>query len=299
MLNCDLNDLIVFTTVVEKGSFTKAAESLDTPKSNISRKITRLEKHLGVRLLERSTRTLHLTEIGQRYYQYCQRIKEELVAADSAVESMLAKPIGRLRICASVGVSQALLAEHLATYCKRYPEVELDLTLTNRRVDLIEEGYDLAIRVGQLEDSNLIAKKLCSIHLRLYAAPSFAHKSLQQPEQLVDFPLMLMSAKEHRPTWHLHSEHRSCELPFSPSARCDDFMTLKQLAIQALGITELPIYMANNEIANGQLVNILPDWQFTPVDLYALYPSHRGATPKVSALLEHLTQHLRAINDRR
>ncbi|MEF1230234.1 LysR family transcriptional regulator, partial [Vibrio fortis] len=106
MLNCDLNDLMVFATVVEQGSFTGAAESYNTPKSNISRKITRLENHLGVRLLERSTRSLHLTEVGQRYYEYCRRIKDELNAADSAVESMLEKPQGRLRICTSLGVGR-------------------------------------------------------------------------------------------------------------------------------------------------------------------------------------------------
>ncbi|AXN30856.1 LysR family transcriptional regulator [Vibrio coralliilyticus] len=288
----DLNDLMVFATVVERGSFTQAAEALNTPKSNISRKITRLESQLGVRLLERSTRKLHLTEIGQRYYQYCKRIKEEYEAAGSAVESMLEKPQGRLRVCTSLGVGQSLLGDHLAEYCRHYPDVELDLSLTNRRVDLIEEGYDLAFRVGELPDSGLIAKKLCSINLRLYAAPSFAKHRINTPSDLLKHPLMLMSAKERSPDWHLHCGVDKTALRFEPNVRCDDFSMLMRMAIKGLGITELPEYMAKRELAEGTLINILPDWQFEPVDLYALYPSHRGSTPKVRALLTHLSQAL-------
>ncbi len=292
MLNCDLNDLMVFATVVEQGSFTGAAESYNTPKSNISRKITRLENHLGVRLLERSTRSLHLTEVGQRYYEYCRRIKDELNAADSAVESMLDKPQGRLRICTSLGVGQSLLSEHLANFCLQNPGVELDLTLTNRRVDLIEEGFDLAFRVGELGDSSLVAKRLCSINLKLYAAPNHGFEKLSQPSELPEQPLMLMSAKERSANWHLISDDNQHHISFKPSVRCDDFSMLKRMAIQGLGITELPDYMAEECIENGKLINILPDWTFKPVNLYALYPSHRGATPKVRALLDYLTQEL-------
>ncbi|WP_422135754.1 LysR family transcriptional regulator [Endozoicomonas sp. ALD040] len=286
----DLNDLMVFATVVERGSFTQAAEALNTPKSNISRKITRLESRLGVRLLERSTRTLHLTEIGLRYYQYCKRIKEEYEAAASAVESMLEKPQGRLRVCTSLGVGQSLLGDHLTDYCREYPEVELDLTLTNRRVDLIEEGYDLAFRIGDLPDSGLIARKLCSIHLRLYAAPGFAKHKIKTPGDLLEHPLMLMSAKERNPDWHLFCGQENRTLKFEPSLRCDDFSMLMRMSIRGLGITELPEYMAKHALAAGTLINILPDWQFEPVDLYALYPSHRGSTPKVRALLTHLAK---------
>ncbi|KDN29879.1 LysR family transcriptional regulator [Vibrio fortis] len=292
MLNCDLNDLMVFATVVEQGSFTGAAESYNTPKSNISRKITRLENHLGVRLLERSTRSLHLTEVGQRYYEYCRRIKDELDAADSAVESMLEKPQGRLRICTSLGVGQSLLSEHLANFCLQNPDVELDLTLTNRRVDLIEEGFDLAFRVGELADSNLVAKRLCSINLKLYAAPKHGYENLSHPSELSKQPLMLMSAKERSADWHLISGDNEQHISFKPSVRCDDFSMLKRMAIQGLGITELPDYMAEEFVENGKLINILPDWTFKPVDLYALYPSHRGATPKVRSLLDYLTQEL-------
>lgn len=288
MLNCDLNDLMVFATVVEKGSFTAAAEAYNTPKSNVSRKITRLETHLGVRLLERSTRSLRLTEVGHRYYEYCRRIKDELDAADSAVESMLEKPQGRLRICTSLGVGQSLLSEHLANFCLQHPDIELDLALTNRRVDLIEEGFDLAFRVGDLADSSLVAKRLCEINLKLYAAPDHGFEALSHPSNLLDQPLMLMSAKERSADWQLTSKHEEYHLSFKPSVRCDDFSMLKRMAVQGLGITELPDYMAKEFEINGKLINVLPDWSFKPVALYALYPSHRGATPKVRALLEYL-----------
>ena len=289
MLNCDLNDLMVFTTVVEQGSFTGAAEAYNTPKSNISRKITRLETHLGVRLLERSTRSLRLTEVGQRYYEYCRRIKDELDAADSAVESMLEKPQGRLRICTSLGVGQSLLSEHLANFCLNNPNIELDLTLTNRRVDLIEEGFDLAFRVGDLADSSLVSKRLCSINLRLYSAPDRGVEGLSHPSELLSHPLMLMSAKERSADWQLFSGEEQHHLTFKPSVRCDDFSMLKRMAVQGLGITELPDYMAREFEHNGKLINVLPNWHFKPVELYALYPSHRGSTPKVRALLDYLS----------
>ena len=136
----DLNDMMVFATVVEKGSFTAAAETLHTPKSNISRKVTRLEQYLGVRLLERSTRSQSLTEVGQRYYRYCQRIKEDILAAETAVESLIEKPQGQLKLCSSVSIGQSLLSKHLGEFCQQYPDISLDIALTNRRVDLIEEG---------------------------------------------------------------------------------------------------------------------------------------------------------------
>ncbi|WP_216638468.1 LysR family transcriptional regulator [Endozoicomonas arenosclerae] len=288
----DLNDMLVFATVVEQGSFTSAAEVLGTPKSNISRKITRLEQYLGVRLLERSTRTQNLTEVGRQYYRYCQRIKEEVISAETAVETLLEKPQGRLRLCVSVGVGQALLTPLLTIFCQQYPEIELDITLANRRVDIIEEGFDLVIRVGELSDSGLIAKKLLEITLSLYASPEYQNKEINQPGDLLEHPLLLMSAKERKPVWSLISGGSEVKLAFKPLVRADDFLVLKQLSSNGVGITELPDYMATDLLESGQLIRVLESWQFEPVNLYAIYPSHRGATPKVRAMVDYLSQAL-------
>lgn len=288
----DLNDMLVFATVVEQGSFTAAAEVLGTPKSNISRKITRLEQSLGVRLLERSTRTQHLTEVGRQYFGYCQRIKEEIEAAELAVESMLESPRGLLKVCASVGVGQFLLADRVAEFREQYPDIELDMVLTNRRVDVIEEGFDLVVRVGELPDSGLVARKLCQLRLNLYASPSLKVDSIDSPEGLLNYPLMYMSAKGSKAAWELISDNDNRQLTFNPVAKCDDFLVLKRLAAQGAGITELPDYIAEDRVDSGELVQVLKDWSFKPVDLYAIYPSHRGATPKVRAMVDFLSRTL-------
>ena len=285
----DLNDMLVFATIVERGSFTGASEVLGTPKSNLSRKLTRLEERLGVRLLERSTRRQRLTEVGKQYYGYCQRIKEEMEAAHHAVETLLDKPRGKLKLCASVSVGQSLLARHLAVFRQQYPDIELDITLTNRRVDVIEEGYDLVIRVGELADSGLIAKRLCQLTLGLYGAPNYKKKRIQSPDDLKKHPLLLMSAKERKPIWSLICEDKVRQLSFTPAVRCDDFVVLRQMSVQGQGIAELPDYMAQEQLASGQLVRVLNQWSFKPVDLYAIYPSHRGATPKVRAMVAFLS----------
>lgn len=290
----DLNDMLVFATVVEQGSFTAAAESIGLPKSNISRKITRLEQQLGVRLLERSTRTQHLTEVGRQYYAFCQRIKEEVQAAEQTVETLLDKPQGTIKVCVSLAIGQSLLAPKITQFCQQYPDIHVELALTNRRVDIIEEGYDLVIRVGDLTDSSLIARKICQLPLKLYASPSYiANHRIMQPSDLQQVQCLWMNMKEQKAQWHLVSETQRETVSFSPAFKCDDFSVLRQLAQDGLGVTELPEYMAQQAIARGELLNVLPEWQFESVDMFAVYPSHRGATPKVRAFLEFLSETFR------
>lgn len=286
----DLNDMLVFATVVEQGSFTAAAESIGLPKSNISRKISRLEDKLGVRLLERSTRTQHLTEVGKQYYSFCQRIKEEVSAAEQAVETLLDKPQGKLRICTSVAIGQGLLAKEMAEFNRKYPDVCIEFALTNRRVDIIEEGYDLVLRVGELSDSALIARKICQLPLRLYASPKYMlNNPLNSPNELVGHRCLWMNKKEQKAQWTLKSQETIERISFEPAFTCDDFSVLQQLTRDGLGVSELPEYMAKSDVENGRLVNVLPNWRFESVDMFAMYPSHRGATPKVRAFLQFLT----------
>ncbi|MCL9782494.1 LysR substrate-binding domain-containing protein [Vibrio sp. S4M6] len=288
----DVNDMLVFAKVVEKGSFTAAADALGTPKSNISRKITRLEQEVGVRLLERSTRSQRLTEIGRQFYDSCRRIKDELEVAQHTVESLMEKPVGTLKVCTSVTIGQSLLPSILSGFCCKYPDIKLELSLTNRRVDVIEEGFDIVFRVGKLVDSGLISKKLSTLNLRLYASPIYATKEINIPTDLLKCPLMLMNDKERKPIWNFVSGDLRQQIHFTPHIQCDDFSVLKRMAMQGVGVTELPEYMAEEFVKQGKLIHILPKWQFESVSLYALYPSRRGATPKLRALLEYLAEHL-------
>lgn len=288
----DLNDMIVFMKVVDVGSFTQAADQLNLPKSNISRKVTRLEQSLGVRLLERSTRSLHLTEIGRVYYQHCQRINEEVINADHCVQAMATIASGTIKLCCSVGVGQELLTPLLSKFKQQYPLINFDLELTNRRVDIIDEGFDLVIRIGESPDSNLISKKLLTVGMHLYATDHYIAKAQQQGhllktfEDIKDHQCLYMNAMEGKPRWELfeHTEKRYIE--FTPAIQANDFYMLRAFAEQGLGITLLPDYFVR---ANSALTSVLPNLIGRSVNLYAVYPSRKGVTPKIKALLDFLS----------
>lgn len=290
----DLNDMLVFSLVVESGSFTAAAAKLGIPTSSVSRKVSRLEQQLGVRLLERTTRKHHLSEVGQVFYQHCQRIKEELDYAESSVQQLLATPQGKLRVGTSVSIGQQLISPSIAEFLCRYPRIELELSLTNRRVNLIEEGFDLLIRVGELEDSTLVAKCLGSSCRRLYASPGYLdqHGQPEQPEALLQHDCLMMNASGPEMEWLLESSAETRRVRLKPRLQIDDFSMLADAAGAGLGIAVLPHYIGDQQLATGQLREVLPAWSLSQVNIYALYPSHRGATPKLRLLLEHLTQAL-------
>jgi LysR family transcriptional regulator AphB len=293
----DLNDMMVFLAVVETGSFTLAAERLGIPKANVSRKVSRLESNLDVTLLERSTRSQHLTEAGRRYLAHCKRIHEELDLATASVCELFHSYAGDLKVGASVATGQQILRPALGQFMHQYPDLKVQLNLVNRRVDFIEEGFDVVIRIGQLKDSMLIAKKLGSVCRSLFASPTYLAKH-GKPEaiaQLAKHQLLIMNpinnTANKQLTMNLLSKHgESFELDCQPRLLVDDFVMLKQAIVDGLGIAVLPEYMSNKEVATGALVKILPDWGTAAVDIYALYPKHRAKIPKVKAFLEFVNE---------
>ncbi len=288
----NLNDLLVFAEVVERGGFTAAGDALAMPKSNVSRTVSRLESALGVQLLERTTRKQTLTEIGQMYYEHCLRIKEELASASASIETLSETPKGRLRVCASITVGQSLICQHLADFARSYPDVKVDLRLTNHRVDLIDEGFDVVIRVGKLPDSNLIGKYLCSQELHLYAAPSYIEESdasLSVPEDLTKHRCLLMNAMSEHPQWQLQNSKEIKVIDFDPAFSCDNFYVLQQLAIDGLGIAVLPDYMCKKALEDGRLIRVLDSWIGNRVDFHALVRSIGGVTPKIRVFLDFIS----------
>lgn len=286
-----LDDMMIFRLVVESGSFTGAALAIDLPKSNISRKVSRLEKQLGARLLERSTRALRLTEVGQIYYQHCSRIFEEMQSANRCIEALSSIPKGKLKICASVSIGQNILAPRLAEFQQRYPEIELDLQLLNRRIDLIEEGFDLAIRVGELEDSSLISKRLFDVELHLYASPDYLIKSphvLKQPKDLISHSCLHMNANEDVLQWQLVAGEKKQAVETKPALCSNDFSTLRQLAVDHLGIALLPDYLCYQQVKDSSLVRVLDTWVGRKVGVNAVYPNRKSMTPKLRAMLDFL-----------
>lgn len=287
----NINDMLVFAEVVSKGGFTAAGESLNKPKSNISRTVTRLEESLGVTLLQRTTRKHTLTEVGQMYYQHCLRIKEELDAANHSLETLTQTPRGLLRVSASVTVGQNLIAPLLLGFMQAYPEVSVDFRLINRRVDAIEENFDILIRVGDLADSNLVASALCLRHLNYYAAPRYLSGKSQPKEDLSnlsDFNLLHMNSLNNPPQWLFKNEDEQHTHTFKPSFESDDFSVIRQLLIDGSGIAQLPDYLAQPHVAQGALVQVLTKWHGPTVPLHTLVPSRRGITPKVRAFLDYI-----------
>lgn len=289
----DLNELAVFTYVVEHGGFTAAAEATRLPKSNISRRIANLEQRLGVRLLERSTRKVHVTEIGELYYRHCRRMLDEANHADLCVERALEIPRGILRVSASVTTGQHLLAPMAAAFMAEYPDVQLELILANRQVDVIDEGFDLVIRIGALPDSSLIARNLGKCGFFLYASEAYleARGRPQTPEDLKNHDCLKMSDGQRRTQWVLSKGDVTKRISITPRASVNDFTTLRCVIAAGGGITILPSYLQAGE-AGQPLVHILEDWAVPPIEFHAVFPSHRGATPKVRAFLDFLSDRL-------
>lgn len=290
----DLNDLAIFARVVQLGSLTAAADSLDIPKSNVSRRLSRLETELGVRLLERTTRKLHLTEVGGLYYEHCKRILEEVEHAELSVQQRLEAPRGLLRLSASYSTGQSLLSPVLGEFMARYPEVKLQLVLTNRRVDLIEEGFDMVLRIGKLEESNLVARYLGSSRIMCVASPAYLQRAgaPARPEDLLQHPCLTMSDIPQSERWTFTGPQGPQTVVLQPQASINDFVTLRGLVLSGAGIGIMPGYFCSEHFASGELVEVLGDWTMPITPIHAIYPSHRGATPKLRALLDFLVETL-------
>ncbi len=290
----DLNDMAIFARIVEAGTLTAAAARLGLPKSNISRRLARLEDALNVRLLERTTRSLRLTEIGEIYFRHCQRLLEEADHAEESIATLAEAPRGLLRVSTSITIGQHLLAPLLAAFMVAFPEVRLQLQLTTRRVDLVHEGFDLAIRAGELEDSSLVGRRLCQSTLSWFASPAYlkAYGKPGHPGELTGHDCLLLAEADGVRNVHLIGLNGQERFKIEPHAIVNDFSTLRTLAIAGAGIALIPDYMIGPAVGEQQLTRIMPNWSSPPIDIHALFPSHRGATPKVRAFLDFLVKTL-------
>ncbi|OUS24310.1 LysR family transcriptional regulator [Gammaproteobacteria bacterium 45_16_T64] len=288
--------MMVFLAVNEAGSFTLAAERLGIPKANVSRKVSRLEQQLGVVLLERSTRRQRLTEAGQRYLAHCKRIHQEVDLAEASVSELLHNLTGQLHIGASVAIGQLILRPALSQFMQRYPDIQLRCHLTNQRLDLIEEGYDILIRVGELQDSRLIGKHLGSAKRGVYASPAYLKQhsiswgEISDIDDLQHCHFLLMSKVHGDGRISLRSGDDEREFRVTPRLLVDDFSLVQQAVLESSGVAILPDYMCNDAVARGELVNVLPEWGMQDSDFYALYPRHRTNIPKVRAFLDFIIE---------
>jgi DNA-binding transcriptional LysR family regulator len=290
----DLNDLYYFAQVVEAGGFSAASRLLGIPKSRLSRRVAELEARLGVRLLQRTTRKLSLTDVGERYYRHCAAMLVEADAAEEAVAALSEAPRGRVRVSMPVAFAQTTLSRVLPDFMAAYPEVRLDMLLTSRRVDLLEEGVDVALRVRAEgdEDPSLVARRLAPVGAMLVAAPSLsAAQAVMRPEELAGLPILGAIEADRRVHWRLLGPDGAVrDVDFEPLLAADDFVLRKAAALRGLGVTMLPGFYCNDEIADGSLVRVLPEWSFESGTLQAVWPHRRGLLPAVRAFIDFLAE---------
>ena len=298
----DLNDLYYFAKVVEAGGFAAAGRLLGIPKSRLSRRIAELEERLGARLLQRTTRQLNLTAVGERYLRHCQAMLLEAEMADEAVASMSSEPRGRLRVSCPTGLAHEMLPWVISDFLGKFPQVQLEVVLLNRRVDLVAEGFDVALRVRELgdEDPLLVTKRLRAAQTVLVASPNFLQgRSIASLDDLKQLPILgaleadrMVHQRLLDPQGHAH------DLVMEARLGIDDFIVRKASAIMGLGFTVLPMMYCEEELASGRLVQLLPEWSLPGGWLQAVYPHRRGVLPAIRAWIDYLEEGFKSCGDR-
>ncbi len=289
-------DLLLFAEVVDAGSFTAAAERLGLPKSSVSRRIAALEARLGERLLTRSTRRLALTDFGAALQAHARRVAEEVEAVQALAEHRRSEPSGRLRVSMPGDFAMLTLPHMLTEFSRRYPRIELQLDLSPRRVDLLAENFDLAIRMGVLpDDATLAARRLADFEFGLVAAPAYlaAAGTPSRPEALPSHRCLAVLARDGRSMpWHLSrgSEHWSG--PLAEPISANSMGVLVQLARAGAGIAAVSLHYVDEALERGELVRLLPDWQMPSNPAWAVMPSRRLVPPKTRAFVDALRAEL-------
>ncbi|NKJ20091.1 LysR substrate-binding domain-containing protein [Dyella sp. SG609] len=293
----DLNDLYFFASVVEHGGFSAAGRALGIPKSRLSKRIAQLEDRLGVRLLQRTTRRFVVTEVGERFYSHCRAVLEEARAAQDAVDELRTEPRGVVRVSCPNSLAQTIVAHVLPDFLAQYPKVQVRLQATNRRVDLIGEGVDVAIRVrSKLDtDATLVMRTFGQSRVLIVASPKLLEQSGRPrlPADLSAIPALAMNEHEGAHSWELlGADNERVVVDIQPRLICGDFSVLLESARRGIGVTLLPEFVCAPAITNGDLEVLLPDWSVPEGTMHFVYPSRRGLLPGVRAFVDFLAERL-------
>lgn len=291
----DLGDLMVFTKVVETESLTKAGSLLGLPKSTISRRLSRLEEHLGVQLLHRTTRSVTVTQDGATFFDYCLRSMGVLRDGERALQNQRIVPQGVVKIAIPYVLGQSLIGPLLAAFLQQFPDVRLVSVLSDDAVGLLRAGFDVALAVGPFADSGLIAVKLGTTGCGAFGAPGYFERK-GTPQSHVDLPrfdLLAAGTIDRRHRWSLHSADAEVTVEFTPRLLCNDLILLRQAALSELGIASLPAFLCKRDLAEGRLVEVLPAWQAADMQFFALFADPKGVPVRVRTLIDYLVEHLR------
>lgn len=281
----------VFVTVVSRGSFTRAADALETSPANVTRYVNELEAHLGTRLLNRTSRRLSLTEGGETFYARCKSILDDVAETEGLVSSASVEPRGRLRINAPVSFGILYLAPLWPEFMRKYPDVELDVALIDRVVDIVEEGYDLAIRISRAGSTNHAARKLATSRNILCASPAYlAHCGYPAaPADLIEHRCIGYSYAATGDEWQLiDSESKAHTVKVNCHMHTNNGDTARAAALAGQGVIWQPTFLVGNDLRAGKLVQVLPGYRLPDIDILALYPSRRHLSAKIRAMVDFL-----------
>lgn len=290
----DLNLVKLFVRVVAAGSFTSAGVGLGVPKSTVSRAVTRLEESLGVRLLQRTTRRIGLTEAGQKYLAEVRGPLTRLQEAATEVGELTSEPRGRVRLSLAPGMVDAPLSDLLAVFVRQHPRVQVELVVTSRQVDLIAESIDLAVRAGRLDDSTLVVRKVSVTELGLYASPSYLTRR-GVPRRVADLEqhdCVLYRSKAGPLPWRLTGPRGTVQPNITGSINADDLATIRLLALSGAGIALASEFSVQSDVADGKLTRVLPGYAQQGAALYIVSPPLRLVPSRVTLLRDHLIREL-------
>lgn len=286
----------LYCRIVETGQLSIAADQLNLSKGTVSKQLAKLEMHLGGRLLNRTTRRLTTTEAGLAFYERAKLILESLDEAECAVTGLTTEPRGTLKINAPMSFGGKYLGKLLARYHQQYPQVHIDINLNDRQIDLVEEGYDLAVRIAELKDSSLIARRLAPCNLVICASPGYlqAHGEPESPDQLKHHQCLLYSYLDSAKHWTLEGPRGQIkQVPVNGALHANNGDLLCDALVHGMGIAVLPTFIAGDTIRNGNAKIILPAWRPRAPDISLLYPSAKHLSAKVRAFVDLAVEHFR------
>lgn len=289
----DLNAALIFVRIVEKGSFTAAAASLGMTKATVSRRLIELEKHLGVRLLYRSTRQLTLSEEGEHYFLRCSKALEELAEAELQLSASQQELTGTLKMAVPIETGQLVMARMVADFLQTYPGLKVEMELTNREVDPISEGLDCIVRIGEPANSSLVARRLWRTDRLLCAAPSYLARCgvPEHPEQLTHHERVAVHSTFLRGSWDFSRGEQRIRVEPESRFRVNNITCAREAAKAGLGLAALPAMLCREELERGELVSVLPQWRLETVPIYLLFPERRFMPRKLRVFIDFMAEH--------
>jgi DNA-binding transcriptional LysR family regulator len=285
----------VFMQIIESGSLTKAADELNTSLPTVVRTLAALEDHLKIRLINRTTRKISITEEGQRYLQRCRRIQYEIEQSELEISANQQAPSGKLKVTASVMFGSTYIAPLVAKFLQAHEQVNIELSLSDQNIDLIEEGVDVAIRIGTLSDSNMVAKKVGSVRRVICATPKLLNKigSITQPRDLSHVPCIRFTGLSHGNNWHLHQGEKIHAIPVKGPLVCNNITSALNVVKESLGVGMFLSYQVEQELAKGELRLILDDFEPPPLDVNVVYSHAKLMSTRIRYFVDWVVHELR------